>query len=282
MNRTPFIIAEIGINHNGSLAIARDLIDLAKRCGCDAVKFQKRTVETVYTREFLDGPRESPWGDTQRAQKEGLEFGALEFDEINEYCKRREIPWFGSAWDEASLGFLDFYEPPYHKIASAMATKPGFLKLAADTGRHLLVSTGGMDDSAIAETIGRLTAYGADFTLLHCVSKYPCSDDEANIMRMLHIKQTHQLQRIGYSGHEVGFVPTVTAAVLGADFIERHITLDRAMYGSDQAASLEGRGLELMVKYCRAAVEALGAYRKPDELMDQEAAILAKLQYWKD
>ena len=278
----PKYIAEIGINANGSVEIAKKLIDMAAECGCHAVKFQKRTIDKVYTPGFLGSPRPSPWGTTQREQKEGLEFGLAEYDEIDQYCKKKEIVWFASAWDVDALDFLEQFNPVYHKIASAMLTNINFVQAVAKTGRHTFISTGGSSDEDVARVIPVFRQHDSPFTLFHCVSLYPCEDKDAHLARMLHMKKAFMQGSFGYSGHEVGFIPSVVAAAMGASYIERHITLDRSMYGSDQSASLERRGLELMIKYCDAAVESLGFKQKPIDLIEREAQVMKGLRYWEE
>jgi N-acetylneuraminate synthase len=261
------IIAEIGLNHNGSIEIAKDLIKMAKECGCDYVKFQKRDIETVYQRGFLSEPRKSPWGNTQGDQKRALELGKVEYQNIDRYCKDEGMSWFASAWDIKSLSFLDEFNLPHNKIASAMITHCDFLKAVADRKKHTFISTG-MATMKIIED-----------TLMHSTSAYPCPDEETNIGIIRKLIERFGMP-IGYSGHEVGLLPSIVAVVLGATVIERHITLDRAMYGSDQAASLERRGLELLVKECRGISPLFGDGRK--SIKDIEQGIAKKLRYWEE
>jgi N-acetylneuraminate synthase len=275
----PFIIAEIGINHNGSIDIAKKLIDMAARCGCNAVKFQKRTINVVYKKEFLDSSRESPWGTTQRGQKEGLEFGKNEYDEIDRYCKKVGIEWFASAWDEQSQHFLRKYNLPYNKIASTMLTNIPFLELVAEEKKHTFISTGMCTYKEIDEAIEIFNKNNCPFTLLHCVSTYPSEDDECNILMVKTLKQRYNCD-VGYSGHERGILPSTLAVVFGARVIERHITLDRAMYGSDQAASLEKRGLELLVRDSHEVNGILGNGEKI--FSEKEKQIAKKLRYFED
>ncbi len=253
-----FIIAEIGINHNGDLTIARKLIDIAKEAGCDAVKFQKRTIDKVYTKEFLDSPRESPWGDTQRAQKEGLEFGLNEYREIDRYCREIGIPWFASAWDLESQEFLRQFDCKYNKIASAMLLYEPLLKAVAAEGKHTFISTGMSDLEDIGSAVKIFKEADCPFELMHCVSTYPMDDEDANLNRIKILRDIFKCN-VGYSGHEVGLAISYAAAALGITSLERHITLDRAMYGSDQAASLEPAGLRMMV----------GAVRKIEKAMEE-------------
>lgn len=271
-----FMIAEIGINHNGDVAIAKRLIDMAKETGCDAVKFQKRTIDVIYSQEFLNSPRESLWGTTQRAQKEGLEFGKAEFDEIDRYCREKEIIWFASPWDEPSFEFLRQYHLPYNKIASAMLTHEKLLRLMAQEGTHTFISTGMSDWAKIDHAVEIFRQHDCPFTLLHCVSTYPSDDEECNISALKTLQERYQCP-VGYSGHERGVLPSVLAVALGATVIERHITLDRTMYGSDQAASLEHRGLELLVRDCRRVAAILGDGDK--HITARELPIAQKLRY---
>jgi len=272
-----FIIGEIGINHNGDLKIAKQLIDMAKECGCDAVKFQKRTVDIVYKKELLDSPRESPWGTTQREQKEGLEFSKEEYDDIDRYCKEKEIHWFASAWDIDSQIFLRQYGGKYNKVASAMLTHIPLLKAIAEEGKHTFISTGMSNYNQIDRALSIFREKGCPFTLLHCVSTYPCPDEDCNVGLIPALKDKYQCP-IGYSGHEVGVLPSVVAVAMGAEVVERHITLDRAMYGSDQSASLEKRGLELMVRDCRAVNSVLGSGNKL--ISEKEKAVAKSLRYF--
>ena len=241
-----FIIAEIGINHNGDLNLAKRLITVAKECGCDAVKFQKRDINLVYTKELLDSPRESPWGTTQRAQKEGLEFGQQEYEEIDRYCATLEIEWFASAWDMNSLAFLDQFNCRYAKVASAMLTDKKFLHAVADRKRHTFISTAMSDLDMIAVAVDIFREKDCAFTLMHCVGTYPMKTEDANLRCIQTLRETFHCP-VGYSGHESGLAVSYAAAGMGITALERHITLDRSMYGSDQAASLEPAGLRNLV-----------------------------------
>jgi len=273
----PFVIAEVGINHNGDLTIAKQLIDMAIDCGCDAVKFQKRTIDIVYEQEMLDSPRESPWGTTQREQKEGIEFGKEEFDEIDQYCKEKGISWFASAWDVESQKFLSQYDCEYNKVASAMLTHIPLLEAIAEEGKHTFISIGMSDYDQIDKALSIFKDKDCPYTILSCVSTYPCADEDCNVALIPVLKEKYNC-RIGYSGHEVGYLPSVLAVAMGAEVIERHITLDRAMYGSDQAASLEKRGLELMVRDGRAVNAILGSGEKT--VSENEKGIAEKLRYF--
>ena len=271
------IIAEIGINHNGDLNIAKKLIDMAKRTGCDYVKFQKRDIDTVYTKEFLAEKRDSPWGTTQRDQKQGLEFGEIEYDEINEYCKKNNIHWFASAWDIKSLKFLDKYKPLKQKIASAMITHEKFLNEVAERKVHTFISTGMTNPKIIENAIKIFKKKSCDFTLMHSVSTYPCKVENLNLQNILYLREKYNCN-VGYSGHESSPGPSAFAAAFGASCIERHITLDRTMYGSDQAASLEERGLEVLSDMVKLFKKSYGDIRK--DVYPEEIPIAKKLRYW--
>jgi N-acetylneuraminate synthase len=252
-----FVIAEIGINHNGDLDIARQLIDVAVDAGADAVKFQKRTIDLVYTREFLDSARESPWGKTQRAQKEGLEFGEAQYREIDRYCKERGIKWFASAWDVPAQKFLRKFDLQYNKIASAMIVSPELLQEVASEGRHTFISTGMTTARDIDRAVEIFTKKKCPFELMHCVSTYPMEDEDANLLRITSLRKRYGCN-VGYSGHEVGLAVSYAAVALGVTSLERHITLSRAMYGSDQSASVEPAGFRQLVGAVRKIVKAMG------------------------
>ncbi len=275
--RHVLITAEIGINHNGDLKIAKQLIDMAKRAGCDAVKFQKRTIDIVYSKGMLDSPRESPWGTTQREQKEGLEFGEAEYDEIDAYCRKVGIDWYASAWDVPSQHFLRRYDLKYNKIASAMITHADLLEAVAEEGKPTFVSTGMSTYEQIDEAVSVFKRHDCPFVLLHCISEYPAPENALNLS-CIHELRNRYGYPVGYSGHEVTMIPSVIAAVMGAVSVERHITLDRAMYGSDQSASLEKRGLELTVSYIRTIPAVVGDGEK--KVTETEQAIAEKLRYW--
>lgn len=252
-----FIIAEIGINHNGDLGIAKKLIDGAVFAGADAVKFQKRTVEKVYSKEDLDRPRESPWGMTNRDQKLGLEFGEKEYNEIDKYCRKKGISWFASAWDIDSQHFLQKYQCQYNKVASAMLTHKELLGEIAKEKKYTFIGTGMSTLEEIEKAISIFKKYDCAYELMHCNSAYPMPDDEANLKVISLLREKFNC-RVGYSGHEVGLITTCAAVALGATSVERHITLDRAMYGSDQAASIEIMGFARLVGYIRTIEKALG------------------------
>jgi len=275
----PFIIAEIGINHNGNIKIAKQLIDMAKRCGCDAVKFQKRTIDVVYSKEFLESARESPWGTTQREQKEGLEFGKKEYDTIDNYCRQREIDWFASSWDVGSQIFLRQYNLKYNKVASAMLTNVPLLEVIAEEGKHTFVSTGMSTYEEIDKAVDIFRRHACPFTLMHCQSAYPAPEENLNLSCINTLRERYECE-VGYSGHEVSPMPSIVAAALGAVAIERHITLDRAMYGSDHAASLEERGLEILVGNAKSVPTLLGDGVKT--VSREEQTLAAKLRYFSE
>lgn len=270
-----FIIAEIGINHNGDMEITKKLIDGAVSAGCDAVKFQKRTIEEVYDAADLDRPRESPWGTTNRQQKEGLEFGEEEYTQIDEYCKEKGILWFASAWDLKSQKFLQQYDLKYNKIASAMLTHSELLEEVAKEGKHTFISTGMSTLEEIDAAVNIFRKHNCPFELMHCNSTYPMPVEDANLRVMGTLRDRYDCN-IGYSGHEVGIMVCCAAVAMGATSIERHITLDRAMYGSDQAASMELPGLKKLVEYVRDIETAFGS---PEKVVTQkEQEIKAKLR----
>jgi N-acetylneuraminate synthase len=252
-----FIIAEAGINHNGDIGIAKQLVDVAADAGADAVKFQKRTIDRVYTKEFLESARDSPWGKTQRAQKEGLEFGEAQYREIDRYCKERKIKWFASAWDVDSQKFLRKFELEYNKIASPMIVDQELLAEAAAEGRHTFISTGMSTERDIDRAVDIFTRKKCSFELMHCVSTYPMEDEDANLRRIVTLRERYKC-KVGYSGHEVGLAVSYAAVALGATSLERHITLSRAMYGSDQSASVEPAGFRQLVGAVRKIEQALG------------------------
>jgi len=256
MERT-IVIAEIGINHNGDLDIAKKLIDVANTAGCDAVKFQKRTIEQVYSKEQLDSPRESPWGKTNRDQKLGLEFNLEEYQEIDKYCQSLGIEWFASAWDLESQKFLRQFNCKFNKIASAMIVSSDFIKDVASEKKYTFIATGMTSESDIANAVEIFKNADCPFELMHCISTYPALDDKVNLSCINTLKQKFEC-KVGYSGHEVGLAISLAAVAMGATSIERHITLNRAMYGSDQAASVEPGGLERLVRDIRKIESAMG------------------------
>lgn len=273
----PFLIAEIGINHNGDIAIAKKIIDAAVDAEFDAVKFQKRTVDAVYAQEYLDGTRESPWGTTQREQKEGLEFGKPEYDEIDAYCREKDIQWTASCWDLGSLDFLCAYDPPFHKIASPMLGHIPLLRKTAADGKKTFISTGMSTIEEIDAVAEIFNATGCPFELMHCNSTYPMAVEDANLLCIPMLRDRYNVD-VGYSGHESSLVTVCVAAVaLGATSLERHVTLDRTMYGSDQAASIETKALRSLTSAVRAIPKALGTGRKVLAPSEQEARAKLRL-----
>lgn len=270
-----FIIAEIGINHNGDLELAKKLIDLAAEAGCDAVKFQKRTIDKVYSQEMLDSPRESPWGHTQRAQKEGLEFGEAEYDAIDSYCREKGIAWFASAWDVDSQRFLRKYDLRYNKVASAMLTRDDLLEEIAGEGRYTFISTGMSTWEEIDRAVEIFRRHRCPFELMHCNSTYPMEDSDANLSLIPVLREKYGC-KVGYSGHERDIRPSVLSVAAGASSIERHITLDKSMYGSDQKASIEPEQLRVLVREIRQAETIMGDGEKI--LSPAEQAVRTKLR----
>jgi N-acetylneuraminate synthase len=268
-----FIVAEIGINHNGNVEIAKKLIDTAALGGCDAVKFQKRTVAVVYTPEELSKPRENPFGPTNGDLKRGLEFGTEQYAEINRYCTAKDILWYSSCWDEASVDFMERFNPPCYKIASASLTDDALLRHHRRYGRPIILSTGMSTMEQVDHAVDVLGT--TDLILLHCTSTYPSSVEELNLRGIQTLRERYDIP-IGYSGHEVGLATSVAAAAMGACMIERHITLDRAMWGSDQAASIEPQGIWRLVKDVRAIERAMGNGKKC--LWPSEVPVMNKLR----
>ena len=274
-----YIIAEIGINHNGDLNLAKKLISKAKKVGCDAVKFQKRTIEDVYTPDELDVPRESPFGTTNREQKNGLEFGKKEYDEIDRYCKEIDIEWFASAWDLKSKRFLRQYNCKYNKVASAMLTIEPLLHMIAEEKKHTFISTGMSTIKEIDRAVEIFNEYNCPFELMHCNSSYPMNNEDANLSMINTLRERYGCS-VGYSGHERGLQISIAAAIMGATSIERHITLDRTMYGSDQSASVEPTGLRKLIRDIRNVKSAIGDGVK--KMTDTEVKCRKKLAnpYW--
>jgi len=272
-----YIIAEIGINHNGNIELAKKLIDVAVRCGCDAVKFQKRDIYKVYTKKYLSEPRESPWGTTQLDQKKGLEFSYDQYKEIDAYCKKRKIVWFASAWDTNSLNFLDKFNLKYQKIASAMITNLEFLKAVAKRKKYTFISTGMTTLDDIDKAVKIFIENDCEFELMHSVSTYPANENDLNLNVINTLKEKYKC-KVGYSGHEPSVSPSLVACVMGASSLERHITLSRASYGSDQSASLEESGLLQLIKTVRKLKFVMGDGVKT--FIDEEKKIAKKLRYW--
>ena len=271
-----FLIAEIGINHNGDLGIAKRLIDSASDAGFDAVKFQKRSVEKVYSKEFLDSPRQSPWGKTQREQKQGLEFGEKEYEEIDKYCKLKNILWSASAWDIESQNFLRKFNLKFNKVASPMMGNFPLLKEIASERKKTFISTGMCELKEIDEVVELFRKNNCEFELMHCVSTYPMKEENANLKVIETLKKRYNC-KVGYSGHESSLLKVgIIAATLGATSIERHITLDRAMYGSDQAASISYNTLKSFADSVRAVEKILGSGEKI--ITESEIAVRKKLR----
>ncbi len=272
---TIVFIAEIGINHNGNMDTCKGLIDVAVDAGCNAVKFQKRDINQVYTQDFLDSPRDSPWGKTQRAQKEGLEFSKQQYEEIANYCETKGIDWFASAWDTNSQRFLRQFNCKFNKIASAMIVHQDLLKMVAEEGRHTFISTGMSTYDDIQKAVDIFRGAGCSFELMHTVSTYPMRDEDANL-RVINTLRDKFKCNVGYSGHEAGLAISYAAAAMGITSLERHITLSRAMYGSDQSASIEPAGLRQLVGAVRKIEKALGDGEK--RILDDELPIAKKLR----
>jgi len=271
-----FFTAEIGINHNGDIDIAKSLIDLAVEAGCDAVKFQKRSVDKVYSKDVLDSPRDSPWGTTTREQKIGLEFGKNEYDIIDKYCKEKNILWYASAWDIDSQVFLQNYNLKYNKVASAMLTNHKLLDVISKEKKYTFISTGMSTIDEIRDAVKIFKKNNCKFSLQHSNSSYPMKEEEANLKCIKTLQNEFNCE-VGYSGHEVaGYLICVSAVVIGATSIERHITLDRSMYGSDQAASLEPTGLKRVVNDIRRIDGILGDGEK--RVWPSEIPVMKKLR----
>jgi len=270
-----FIVAEIGINHNGDMSICKDLIDIASESGCNAVKFQKRDINKVYTQDFLNSYRESTWGTTQRDQKSGLEFDLNEYKEINQYCKEKGIEWFASAWDLNSQKFLQQFNCKYNKIASAMIVYEDLLKMVAKEGKHTFISTGMTTYDDIQKAVDIFREENCPFELMHTISTYPMKVENANLNMINTLRDKYQCN-VGYSGHEVGLSVSYAAAALNITSLERHITLDRSMYGSDQSASVEPSGFRNLVGAVRNIEKAMGSGVK--KFIDAEIPIAKNLR----
>lgn len=271
------VIAEIGINHNGDLDIAKQLISMAKEAKADFVKFQMRDVDTVYAGE-LDKPRESPWGTTQGEQKRGIEFSMDEYKQINVFCEMIGMPWFASCWDVKSLeSAYSYFDWPFNKVASAMVTNLDFCELLAFQDKPVIVSTGGCSFEQIDACLDIFKGH-VDITVMHCVAQYPCPDTDLNLNVLHALRRRYPWATVGYSGHEVGLYPSVMAIAMGAKVVERHITLDRSMYGSDQSASMEFHGLSQLCKIAHAANDIFGDGVK--RILPGEADCMQKLRYW--
>jgi len=273
-----YVVAEIGINHNGDLDIAKRMIKAAKATGVDAVKFQKRTPELCVPPEQRNVMRETPWGYiTYLDYRRKIEFDEAEYDEIDRYCKELGMDWFVSVWDELAVDFMEKYQPIAYKVPSAALTDHGLLRHLRKTGRPLILSTGMSTMEHIRRAVEIIGL--EDVVICHTTSAYPCDPDELNLRMIQTLKSEYDCP-IGYSGHEVGLIPSVVAVALGACLVERHFTLDRAMWGSDQAASVEPGGFERLVKYIRVTEMALGDGAK--RLYDSDIPILSKLRRVQD
>ena len=269
------IIAEIGINHNGDMGICKKLIDVAADSGANCVKFQKRDIDQVYTQDFLDSSRESQWGTTQREQKTGLEFSAEQYQEIEDYCKSKDLEWFASAWDVNSQKFLRQFNSKYNKVASAMIVHTELLKEIASEGKHTFISTGMTTYDDIQDAVNIFRKANCSFELMHTVSTYPMKDEDANLNMIKTLREKFDCN-VGYSGHEVGLAVSYAAAALGITSLERHITLDRSMYGSDQSASVEPSGYRQLVGAVRKIELAMGDGIK--KTIEAEVPIAANLR----
>ena len=272
-----FVISEIGINHNGDLEIAKKMINASIEAGADAVKFQKRDIDIVYSKEQLKKPRTSPFGNTEREQKEGLEFTEKEYDEIDNYCREKNIIWFSSAWDVKSLKFLDKYNSKYNKVASAMLADEFFLKEVAKRKKHTFISTGMSNFGMIDKAVKIFRENKCSFELMHCISAYPFDSEIANLNMIKILKDRYQCN-VGYSGHEKGGKLISLAAVsLGSTSLERHLTLDRTMYGSDQAASITPVGFKSLISDVRVLEKALQG-NEDKVILNEEKQVAEKLR----
>lgn len=274
--KRPYIIGEIGINHNGDLNIAKELISNAKKCNFDAVKFQKRDIYKVYSNEILKIPRESPWGNTTEDQKKGLELSKEDFDDIDNYCKQQNIEWFASAWDLNSVDFLSNYNCKYNKIPSAMIIDLDFLNAVAKQKKYTFISTGMSTEKNITDAVEIFKKNDCNFELMHCISTYPMEVKDANLDTIDELKKKYNC-KVGYSGHESGVVVSLAALSYNISSLERHITLDRTMYGSDQAASLEMSGMKNLDESIDKFIEAIGE-PKLGNIIEKEKPIAKKLR----
>lgn len=276
-NSDIYITAEIGINHNGNIETVKKLIDQSKSAGVDAVKFQKRTIEIVYSEDILSQHRDSPWGTTQREQKEGLELSLEDYEEIDIYCKKIGIDWYASAWDIPSQDFFKNFNLKVNKIASAMTTNIEFIERVASEQKPTFISTGMCTYEQIQNAIDVFKNSNCDFVLMHTNSEYPSKEENLNLNAINTLSKKFKCN-VGYSGHEASVSPSIVAAAIGAVSIERHITLDRSMYGSDQAASLEVHGLQTLVGSIRKLKYILGDGEKV--ITNAETEVAKKLRYW--
>ena len=270
-----YLIAEIGINHNGDMNIAKELIKFSSEAGFDAVKFQKRSIDVVYEHNYLASYRESPWGDTQRAQKEGLEFSKEDYKEINNYCNELKIDWTASAWDLDSQSFINKFNVPFNKVASPMLGHKPLLSMISKENKKAFISTGMSTIEELDDVVNLFVKENCEFELMHCNSTYPMPIEEANLKVMPTLQQRYGCN-VGYSGHESGIIVSCAAVAIGASSLERHITLDRAMYGSDQSASLEVGGFKKLVSYVRDITTSMGTPEKV--VTEKEKEIASKLR----
>tara|TARA_B110000444_G_C18775805_1_gene564859 strand:+ start:229 stop:1077 length:849 start_codon:yes stop_codon:yes gene_type:complete len=271
-----FYIAEIGINHNGDVDIAKKLIKEAKVAGFNAVKFQKRNIDIVYTKEQLESLRESPWGTTFKEQKEGLEFTKETYQDIDTFCKDIQIEWFASAWDLSSLLFLDQFNLRYNKIASAMISDATFLTNVAEKKKYTFISTGMATGEEIENAVNIFKKHSCPFELMHCVSTYPMKTEDANLETIDFLRNKFKC-KVGYSGHESGLAVSFAAAGYDISSLERHVTLDRSMYGTDQSASIEPRGQRELISVINKILIAKGE-NKYGNITDEEKKIMKKLR----
>jgi|TARA_B100001057_G_scaffold492852_1_gene586117 N-acetylneuraminate synthase len=272
-----FIISEIGINHNGDLKLAKQMIKESKISGADAVKFQKRDIDLVYDKKQLDSERKSPWGNKFRDQKEGLEFNFDDYKEIETYCKELNIDWFASAWDHKSLEFLSKFNLKYNKIASAMIIDKNFLELVAKQKKYTFISTGMSDFETIDQAIDIFRKYNCEFELMHCISQYPFDDKIANL-NMIKVLRERYNCKVGYSGHEKGGLAiSYAASALGISSLERHFTIDRSMYGSDQSASITPQTFRELIGGIRKIESAIRGDENK-KILDIEIEVANKLR----
>ena len=277
--KRPFLIAEIGINHNGSVGLAKKLIDLAKKYNFDSVKFQKRDSDICVPEHQKGKMRTTPWGDMTYLQyRKKIEFGKKEYDQIDKYCKKIKIDWFASVWDVNSLKFMKKFNTKYNKVASAMLTNRVLLELIAKEKKLTFISTGMSHIRNINDAVTIFKKNKCDFVLMHCVSNYPCREKDLNLNLIVTLKNKFKC-KIGYSGHESSVSPSYAAWFLGADYIERHITLDRTLYGTDQAASLSEEGIRTLTASLSKFPEMMGDGRK--KISKEEKKLIPKFVYWK-
>jgi len=275
-NKHVFVVAELGINGNGNLTQTKQMIKSAKECGADAVKLQKRIIEETYTEEFLNSPRISPWGTTQKAQKEGLEYSTEDFLEIDSYCKELGIKWSASAWSENAFLFLKQFDLSFHKIASALIINKNLLNLVAEEGKQTYISTGMVESwEEIDKAVEIFRKHNCPFSLMHTVSCYPMDNHLANLLMINTLKERYGCA-VGYSCHSKGRIVPLVAVGMGIDSLEKHVTLDKTMYGSDQAASLEMEDFRKLIIDVRAIEEALGTGERI--LSEEELAVRKKLR----